>query len=101
MASYEVLPPKPFNFTKPEEWPKYIRRFERFHQASGLSNRSQGNHVNTLVYTMGDFADDILSPFGLSEEDKSKFNVVMEKFEAHFVKKRNVIFERAKFNQRR
>ena len=101
MASYQVLPPKPFNFTKPEEWPKWIRRFERFHQASGLSDRSQANQVNTLVYTMGDFADDILSSFGLSEEDKSKFNVVVEKFEAHFVKKRNVIFERAKFNQRR
>ena len=75
--------------------------FERFCQASGLSDRSQANQVNTLVDTMGDFADDILSLFGLSKEDKSKFDVVVEKFKAHFVKKRNVIFERAKFNQRR
>ena len=79
MASYQVLPPKPFNFTKPEEWPKWIRHFERFCQASGLSDRSQANQVNTLVYTMGDFANDILSSFGLSEEDKSKFNVVVER----------------------
>ena len=64
-------------------------------------NKSQANQVNSLVYTMRDFADDILSSFGLPEEDKSKFNVVVEKFDAHFVKKRNVIFERAKFNQRR
>ena len=101
MASYQVPPPKPFNFTKPEEWPNWIRRFERFRQASGLSEKSQANQVNTLVYTMGDVADDILSSFGLSEEDKTKYDVVVEKFEAHFVKKRNVIFERAKFNQRR
>ena len=50
---------------------------------------------------MGDIADDILSSFGLSEDDKAKYNVVVEKFEAHFIKKRNIIFERAKFNQRR
>ena len=30
----------------------------------------------------------MISSFGLSEEDKSKFNVVVERFEAHFVKKR-------------
>ena len=101
MASYQVPAPKPFNFSTPEEWPKWIRRFERFRQASGLSEKSSANQVNTLVYTMGDVADDILTSFGLSEEDKAKYDVVVEKFEAHFVKKRNVIFERAKFNQRR
>ena len=59
---------------------------------------SQANQVNT---TMGDVADDILSSFSLSEEDKTEYDVVVEKFEAHFVKKRNVIFEQPKFNQRR
>ena len=101
MAAYQVAPPKPFNFTNPEEWPKWFRRFERFRQASGLSEKSSANQVNTLVYTMGDNADDILSSFGLSEEDKAKYDTVVEKFEAHFVKKRNVIFEIAKFNQRK
>ena len=47
---------------------------------------------------MGDKADDILSSFGLSEDDQKKFSVVRDKFENHFVKRRNVIFERAKFN---
>ena len=101
MASYQVPSPNPFNFTKPEEWPNWIRRFERFRQVSGMSEKSQSSQVNTLVYTMGDIADNILSLFGLSEEDKTKYKVVVEKFKAHFVKKRNVIFERAKFNQRR
>ena len=76
-------------------------RFERFCQASELSEKSSANQVNTLIYTMGDLADDILSSFSLSEEDKAKYKVVVEKFKAHFMKKRNVIFERAKFNQRR
>ena len=101
MASYQVAPPSGFNFANPEEWPKWIRRFQRFRQASGLSQKSSENQVNTLVYTMGDAADDILSSFGLSEEDKKKFDTVVAMFEGHFVKKRNVIFERAKFNQRK
>ena len=101
MASYQMPPPKSFTFSRPEEWPKWIRRFQRFRVASGLSEKSSENQVNTLVYTMGDPADDILSSFGLSDEDKKKFEVVVERFERHFVKKRNVIFERAKFNQRK
>ena len=50
---------------------------------------------------MDNEADDILSSFKLTPEDKAKYDVVKEKFEGYFVKRRNVIFERAKFNQRR
>ena len=100
MASYQVPPPPSFNFANPEEWSNWIRRFERFRQASGLSEKSLVNQVNTLIYTMEDLADNILSSFSLSEEDKAKYKVVV-KFEAHFMKKRNVIFKRAKFNQQR
>ena len=49
---------------------------------------------------MGDQGDDILSSFGLTEEDKNKYDIVKEKFQGYFVKKHNVIFERAKFNMR-
>ena len=50
---------------------------------------------------MGDRADDILRSFKLPEEDSKKYEVVKNKFEGHFVKRRNVIFERAKFNSRK
>lgn len=48
---------------------------------------------------MGDVGNNILSLFGLSDKDKAKYDLVVVKFEAHFVKKKNVIFEKAKFNQ--
>lgn len=57
--------------------------------------------VNTLIYYMGDQADDILLSFGLSAEDRKKHITVKEKFEGHFVIHRNTIYERAKFNQRK
>ena len=99
-ATYQVSPPEQFNFTKPEEWPKWARRFERFRKASGLAEKDEETQVNTLVYSMGDEADDILRSFRLSEEDAKKYDVVKAKFDGHFVKRRNVIYERAKFNQR-
>ena len=47
---------------------------------------------------MGDQTDDILMSFGLSADDQNKYSTVKDKFQNHFVKKRNIIFEQAKFN---
>ena len=50
---------------------------------------------------MGDKAEDILISFNLSDADAEKYyDTVKEKFQGHFVKRRNVIYERARFNQR-
>ena len=100
-ATYQVSPPEQFLFSRPYEWPKWIRRFKRFRSASGLSGKGSEVQVNTLIYSMGDEADDILRSFGLTKVQKKNYDTVKEKFESHFVKRRNVIFERAKFNMRK
>ena len=74
---------------------------ECFWHASGIVNKPEDKQVNTLIYTMEAKADDILQSFRLSAEDEKKSEVVKSKFEAYFVKRRNPIFERAKFNSRR
>ena len=61
MASFQIAPPEQFTFDQPEEWPKWIRRFERFRQASGLSAKEDPQQINTLIYCMGDAADGILT----------------------------------------
>ena len=86
---------------KLEEWPKWSRRFERFRQASGLAKEEEESQINTLIYAMGDQADDILNSFKLSTTQLKQYHTVKTKFDEHFVVRRNVIFERAKFNQRR
>ena len=85
---------------QPDNWPKWICRFEQFRQASGLQFKSEESQMNTLIYTTGDKADDIFLSFQLSEENQKKYNVVLEKFQGHFVKWRNLIYEHTKFNQR-
>ena len=49
---------------------------------------------------MGKEAEDILASFGLNEEDGGNFKVDQERLSRHFVKQRNPIYERARFNQR-
>ena len=100
-ATYQVSLPEQFNFSCPEEWLKWARRFERFRKASGLDAKDEEAQINTLVYSMGDEADDILRSFKLSVEDAKKCDTVKAKFDRHFIKRRNVIYERARFNQRR
>ena len=98
---YQIAPPEKFNFSQPEEWPKWSRRFERFRQASGLTEKEETSQINTLIYAMDDEADDIPTSLKLTEAQKRKYDVVRQKFEAYFVKRHNPIFERAKFNQRK
>lgn len=101
MASFQVASPERFNFSRAEEWPKWKRGFERFRFASGLSTKDEVVQAHTLVYAMGDQADDVLTSFKLSEEEGKKYSTVLAKFDGYFVKRKNIVFERAKFNQRK
>ena len=78
-----------------------MRRFERFREASGLSTKLPAEQVNTLVYCMGEEADDILTSLHLTEDENGPYEVVKQKFDTYFNGSKNVIFERARFNQRR
>ena len=100
MASYRIPAIDNFSFAKPEEWPRWIRRFERFRQASDLTSKSQEVQISTLVYSMGDKAEDILQLFALTGEDAKDYDKVKSKFKDYFVKRRNTIYKRTRFNRR-
>ncbi|XP_036435971.1 uncharacterized protein LOC118814457 isoform X2 [Colossoma macropomum] len=99
MSLFQVPPPEKFTF-KAEDWPRWRKRFERFRIASGLETQADENQVNALIYAMGEEAEDILTSLHLSPAEASEFCTVKNKLDAHFITRRNVIFERAKFNQR-
>ena len=98
--SYSIKSPEPFNFNNSSEWSNWIRRFERYRLASKLVEESQKNQVNTLMYVLGDKADDIFTSFGLTEEQASEYDIVKNRFNEYFALRKNVIFERALFNKR-
>ncbi|UYV61067.1 K02A2.6-like, partial [Cordylochernes scorpioides] len=49
---------------------------------------------------MGDNADDILLSCKIASDQLENYNKVIECFESHFIPRRNIIYERARFNQR-
>ena len=99
-ATFTIQPPEPFDFTKPQEWERWIRRFDRFRLASNLNATSEENQVNTLVYCMGDEAEEVLRGLMLTADERNKYTDVKAGFDTFFVPKKNVIYERAKFNLR-
>ena len=50
---------------------------------------------------MGSKNEDILATFALSADESKKYNTVKAKFDAYFVKRRNIFYERAKFNRQK
>lgn len=100
MYKHHLEPPGKFSFS-PTEWPKWKRRFERFRVASGLNKSAESIQVNTLLYVMGDDAEDIYASFSWTRQtDAEKYDAVIAKFESHFIPRRNVIHERYMFNRR-
>lgn len=93
MATHTIAPPAPFNFKNPEEWPKWIRRFERYRISTELNDKDEVQQINTMIYCMGDEADDIIKSFTFAAGDEKKYAKVKEKFDQHFIIKRNVIFD--------
>ena len=100
MASIKLEPPSQFNFAKPDEWPKWKRRFEQFRRASKLDGESKTRQVETLLYCMGEEAESVLLSTGCTAEEREKYDTVVSKMDEHFKVRRNVIFERARFNRR-
>lgn len=97
---FHVEPPEAFNFAETQTWPRWIRRWERFRVVSGLDGKPEAFQINSLIYAMGDEADDILASLPLSDADKEHYETVREALESHFVGRHNVVLERARFNRR-
>ena len=100
MATIQLQTPQPFDFTRPDDWSRWKCRFEQFRYASGLSQESSQRHVSTLLYFLGQDADDVLHSTNIAEDKRKDYQEVMAKFDPIFDVQRNIIFERACFNRR-
>ena len=75
MASFTVALPDKFSF-RLNDWPKWIARFERFGTASELDKKSQETQVATLIYSVGEEADEIFNSFTMTTEDREEYEAV-------------------------
>lgn len=94
-------PPDNFIFDKPGEWPSWRQRFVRYRTAAKLTEEDGTVKVSTLIYAMGNKAENINKSFVFNEREKEDdFETVLKKYDDYFVPQTNVIHERVQFHQR-
>ena len=73
MASHNssLSVPAAFPFDTPDHWPKWKRHFQQYHLASGLLQESEERQVNTLLYCLGEEAEDILASTNVGETERN------------------------------
>ncbi|UYV80180.1 hypothetical protein LAZ67_18001902 [Cordylochernes scorpioides] len=90
-----------FRLLDSNEWPKWRKRFERYLVVSGMKKKEEADKIDLFMYLMGDRADDIFRTFKFEkEEEATKIDSVLKAFDSHFCVRKNIIYERAKFNSR-
>ena len=80
-----ISPLENLDCTYIQNWPKWIRRFERSRVASGLNVKNLPFQDNTLIYSMGDEGEDILNASPLTEEEKLNYCAIKDCVEMHFI----------------
>ena len=71
-------------------WPKWLGRFERYRIASRLQNKTEQEQVGTLLYAMGECADDIVTTLHVNKETAS-YTEVRAALNGYFAAQRNTI----------
>ena len=96
----QLQPPEKFDVKRPDEWPRWKRRFEQFLVASGLDKGEEARKVSTLLYCLGVEGDEVLTSTNATEEDRKQYSTVIAKLDEYYQVRRNVIYECARFNRR-
>ncbi|UYV65862.1 K02A2.6-like [Cordylochernes scorpioides] len=97
----QIQPPETFDFSTPNGWPKWRKKFERYLVVSGMKKKEEEDKIDFFMYLIGNHADDIFRTFKFEkEEEAKKIDSVLKAFDSHFCVRNNIIYERAKFNSR-
>ena len=92
MATLNINPPKQFNFNNPDDWPWWKKWLQHFCDASGLSLATEKCQISTILYCLGEEADDVLLSTNITEEQEKKHADVLAKFDEHFKVRENLSF---------
>ncbi|PFX11501.1 Retrovirus-related Pol polyprotein [Stylophora pistillata] len=105
MASGFSLPPPPpldiHDHSASEKWKKFELAWRNYALVTELNKRAEPVQVTTLLTVIGGEARDVYSTFtGWGEGENQKIEPVLRKFAEYCEPRRNVPFERYRFNQR-
>ena len=100
MAQIQLQVPAPFNFANPDDWSRWKKRFQQYRCASGLDKEEPARQISTLLYCLGEEAGAVLDSTNATEDEIKVYDTVIGKFDSYFKVRKNVIYERARFNRR-
>jgi hypothetical protein len=98
MFQTSVRSPREFSF-RSEEWERWRNRWTRYQSCSGLSSQEDSVRIDTMIYTMGQKAEDVLLSFRLPVEPAPSYSQVLKAFDKHFGVRVNVVLERQRFKR--
>ena len=103
-TGFNLPPPPPLEIHDgniAEKWKKFRLAWSNYSLATELNKRSEAIQVATLLTVIGEEARDVYSTFECSdEENKSKIEPVLQQFADYCQPRKNVPFERYRFNKR-
>ncbi len=63
-----------------------------------MAGESEERQIRTLLYCLGEEAEDVRTSTNISEADRGRYAQVLGKMDEFFKIRKNIIFERARFN---
>ena len=81
-------------------WKQWSQRFDRYYHATQLHQWDRKEQVSIFLYAMGDQVDDLLTVLQIDESEET-YTEMKTKLDKHFGVRKNIIVERARFNQRK
>ena len=69
---------------KPDDRVCWKKRFEQFRLASGLAEENEVKQVSTLMYSLGEEAEAVLSSTNIKEKERTVYETVLHKFDSFF-----------------
>ena len=89
-------PPDKFDFKDPGLWSRWRTWWLRYREASRLCEQAEKEQINTLVYTLGPRAEDVILAEAIPEDTH---DILIKSFADHFGIRTNAIVKGAKCNR--
>ncbi|XP_024890884.1 uncharacterized protein K02A2.6-like [Temnothorax curvispinosus] len=97
MSDHRGISPMSMTGNIAENWKTWRSRFENYLVATEINKREEATQCAQLLHYIGEEGFRIYTTFTFSEAERNKIAVLFEKFEAHFLPKENLPYERYKF----
>ena len=103
-ATYSLPPPPALEIHDPqaaEKWKKFKLAWVNYALATELNTKSEPVQVATLLTVIGEEAREVFSTFvWTTDGDSAKIKPVLDKFATYCQPRKNIPFERYRFNRR-